>query len=103
MSTTTRHLFLLLLLQLHGADCPDCNFALVPQPKSTHTSQRGVVPLALHYRQQLLAQINLPPAPDQFAPITNSFSGSSTSCAGQGRRATLGGTDLLSLLMSLTC
>ena len=102
MSDVSRYLFLILLLQLHGADGTNSSFALIPPPAPDNSLDQEVVPIALRYRQQVLAQIKASQEPGHFLPTTDAPPSKGTCRAEMTNQPALGGTDLLYLLMSLT-
>src|SRR5437588_1914119 len=101
MNIRTRHLIVLLLLQFHGWDGARPALALIPRPAPERMPERLVLPLSLHYRRQVQAQLEFLSKSRSF-PFTYPASAAPPFAPSvESRQPIRGGTELLYALMSL--
>ena len=101
MSVRTQHLIVFLLLQFNGLDGARPALALIPRPAAQRRPERLVLPLAIQYRRQVQAQLELlsnspsDPLLDTVGPV------SPQSPSTGSPQPVRGSTELLYTLMSL--
>jgi len=102
MTIASRHLVLLLLLQVHGLGDSGPRLSLVPRQAASRTPDSAVVPIAFRYHQEALAKIDLPLKSVALSPVVPTPPAGPSPQAPERPRAVPEAPPLIYLFMCLT-